>query len=167
MRLLFTIWLALIGIGLVVLWDYSNKPGLAALAPEFWPSNTSLKHDPKAANLLMFVLPNCPCSKSSLGELNQIIAKTNGKINVKIISVTPEDQEADRFGARTSGQVLLYDKQGKLVFSGGITSARGHFGDSFGKSAIISFINHNHLEHKSTPVFGCALKDYHDNPRTN
>jgi len=36
--------------------------------------------------------------------------------------------EAGRFHAMTSGQTVLYDAGGRLLFSGGITGSRGHYG---------------------------------------
>jgi hypothetical protein len=67
--------------------------------------------------------------------------------------------EARRFRARTSGQTVLYDAEGRLLFSGGITMARGHAGDNAGRSAIISLVNEQVSEQAETPVFGCPLFD--------
>jgi hypothetical protein len=61
------------------------------------------------------------------------------------------------FPASTSGQVFLYDEEGRLRFSGGITVARGHEGDSAGAAAIVSFVNHGHLGRATTRVFGCPI----------
>ncbi|HEY6421580.1 MAG TPA: hypothetical protein VIX59_21490 [Candidatus Binataceae bacterium] len=36
---------------------------------------------------------------------------------------------------------MLYDRRGRLLFSGGITGARGHFGDNAGVSAIVALID--------------------------
>lgn len=47
-------------------------------------------------------------------------------------------QEAKRFGARTSGLVVLYSARGKLLFAGGVTGSRGHEGDNLGLSALKS-----------------------------
>jgi hypothetical protein len=65
--------------------------------------------------------------------------------------------EAQRFRSLTSGQTVLYDKNGKLLFSGGMTAARGHEGDNAGRSAIVSILNEGKSELVNTPVFGCAL----------
>jgi len=65
--------------------------------------------------------------------------------------------EARRFGARTSGQVLLYDCRRRLVFSGGITAFRGHSGDNDGRDAIVSVVRGQSPRFRTTPVFGCAL----------
>lgn len=52
---------------------------------------------------------------------------------------------------------MLYDSQGKLLFSGGITSGRGQGGDNAGRAAIVSLLTENEAKQKATPVFGCPL----------
>ena len=77
-------------------------------------------------------------------------------------------REARRFGAATSGQTLLYDAGGALLFSGGITAARGHAGDNAGRSELVSLLNRGRSDrtrtlnlgqsvHDATSVFGCPL----------
>jgi hypothetical protein len=51
-----------------------------------------------------------------------------------------DEAEADLFSAQASGQTMLYDASGKLLFSGGITASRGHSGDNAGSSSIVSFV---------------------------
>src|SRR5215472_11422328 len=67
--------------------------------------------------------------------------------------------EARRFGATTSGQVLLYDGAGRLMFRGGITSARGHEGDNVGRARIAALLAHSDATPRQSPVFGCPLVD--------
>jgi hypothetical protein len=67
--------------------------------------------------------------------------------------------EARRFGAATSGQTVLYDAAGRLLFSGGITSARGHAGDSAGRTAILALLHREMPERTTSAVFGCSLFD--------
>jgi len=67
--------------------------------------------------------------------------------------------EARMFNAATSGQTVLYNTQGQLLFSGGITGSRGHFGDNAGQSAIIAIVNAQVPKLTETAVFGCALFD--------
>lgn len=173
--------------GLAILWDYANKPGLPAHAPKSWPDKTSLGRHSTFSTLVMFANPHCDCSEASIGELNNIMAKVDNRLSVIIVFVTPKsassslanmglwssaqlipgaqvilDQgalEADHFGAQTSGQVLLYDPQGQLIFSGGITRGRGRIGNNLGRNTIISFINNHQLTTQSAPVFGCVLID--------
>jgi hypothetical protein len=65
--------------------------------------------------------------------------------------------EASRFGAETSGHTLLFDRDGRLLFSGGITEFRGHVGDNTGERAIESLINGRAPARTATSVLGCAL----------
>ncbi len=68
-----------------------------------------------------------------------------------------EGIEARLFNAATSGQTVLYDTRGQLLFSGGVTGSRGHFGDNAGQGAIISIVNAEMPEQTETSVFGCPL----------
>jgi len=65
--------------------------------------------------------------------------------------------EATRFGVITSGQTVLYDPSGALLFSGGITGARGHAGDNAGRASLVSLLNQGKTDLSSTSVFGCPL----------
>jgi hypothetical protein len=121
--------------------------------------------------------------------LNHIVARCPGKADVEVLAVIPSGaekqwieaplmqraraipgvrvrlddgaRESRRVGVETSGHVLLYDAEGRLRFSGGITPARGHVGDSAGSDAIISILNGERIAPgqaaMETDVFGCAL----------
>jgi hypothetical protein len=65
--------------------------------------------------------------------------------------------EARLFASHTSGQTILYDGNGCLLFSGGITSGRGHSGDNAGRDSIIALVNGGKGERGQTSVFGCSL----------
>lgn len=65
--------------------------------------------------------------------------------------------EARRFGAVTSGQTMAYSPRGDLVFSGGITKARGHFGESAGRATLVSLARGEAATPHRPPVFGCLL----------
>lgn len=65
--------------------------------------------------------------------------------------------EARLFNAATSGQTILYNTHGQLLFSGGVTGSRGHFGDNAGQGAIVSILNAEVPERTETSVFGCPL----------
>jgi hypothetical protein len=135
--------------------------------------------------LVMAVHPYCPCSRASLGELALLMTRLHGRISACVLFYKPQgfseawektdlwqsaaaipgvavlrDEgglEAFRFGALTSGQTMVYDVSGSLLFSGGITSSRGHLGDNAGFEAIVSSVLHGREERASTPVFGCLL----------
>jgi hypothetical protein len=75
---------------------------------------------------------------------------------VKIL-IDREGVEASHFGAFTSGQVALYDQKGCLVYSGGITGARGHRGDNPGEQAVIAAVNQGARSLRQSSVYGCPL----------
>ena len=72
---------------------------------------------------------------------------------------------AKAYGVATSGQTLLFDCAGKLVFKGGITASRGHEGQSAGRDTIEEFVLHGRLPTRESPVFGCALGDLGYTPK--
>jgi hypothetical protein len=82
---------------------------------------------------------------------------------VKVIA--DDGVEAQRFNAMTSGQTVLYDADGHLLFSGGITGSRGHSGDNAGRSAIVSLLFTGESDQAKTSVFGCPLFDTHSECR--
>jgi hypothetical protein len=178
-------WAIAVAIGIVVVLRYSATPGAAASAPSQWPSDSKLRRSPGFPTLVMLVHPRCSCSRASLGELAEIMTKVRGAVRAHVLFVNPPDtppgwdegdlrsraesiagvtvttddaaREAARFGAVTSGQTLVYDRDGKLVFSGGITAARGHTGDNVGRASVLSTLNGMIAQAQGTPVFGCAL----------
>lgn len=77
------------------------------------------------------------------------------------VSVTRDEggREADLFNVSSSGETLLYDAQGRLRFSGGITTGRGHSGASEGRDAITALLTRGAAARSETPVFGCSMRD--------
>ena len=72
--------------------------------------------------------------------------------------VVDDGREARLFGAATSGQTMVYGRNGHLLFSGGITAARGHYGDNAGASAIGALLEQPTPQSgRKTAVYGCAL----------
>jgi hypothetical protein len=190
-RVLFTrvffyaLWLSAIGTGIVMVLDYENASGSVGNSPKQWISGTSIPLDPAHDTLIMFAHPRCPCTRASLGELNRLLAQSNGRITAHVLFFRPPNYPADwtrtelwrtaaaipgvmvqddindavarKFGAETSGYVLFYNPQGQLLFRGGITGSRGHAGDNLGESAIISLAMGKPANVTQTPVYGCSL----------
>lgn len=182
-----TLWLLIVGIGLSVLLSYENTPGIAAKPLASWPADSQIQRAPGRATLVMLVHPHCPCSRASINELALLMAQSQGRLAAYVLFlklagfsegwektdlwqsaagipgvkpiVDDDGVEARRFHATTSGQTVLYDAEGRLLFSGGITIARGHAGDNAGRSAIVSLVNAKLAEQTETPVFGCPLFD--------
>lgn len=181
------LWLGLVCGGTMLMARYSDTPGPTAAAPALWPRRSEIPVDPSRPTLLMFVHPHCPCSRASLGELDQLLAEVSNPPKVLVVFVKPTGTAADwadtdlwrsassirgvttyldnngveaqRFGAQTSGQTLLYDRKAKLCFQGGITVARGHAGDNPGRTSLRELLQNGRAEQVQTPVYGCALFD--------
>jgi hypothetical protein len=180
-----TLWLLLVVTGLSILWSYENAPGVGAKPPKSWPSKSHIQRATDRATLVMLVHPHCPCTRASIGELALLMAHSQGQLTAYVLFLKPpgfSDEwektdlwqsaasipgvnvliddggaEALRFDAVTSGQTMLYDADGRLLFSGGITGSRGHAGDNAGRSSIISLLNTGTAERAETFVFGCQL----------
>jgi hypothetical protein len=181
----FVVWALAVAAGTVVLWSYQNRPGPAAAAPAAWPPSSSMPRPAGRPVLVMALHPQCPCSHATIAELERLIAQAAVRPAAHLLFVAPPEvddtwvrsglwetasripgvkltrddgREARRFGARVSGQVLVYDGAGVLQFSGGITSSRGHEGDNAGRDAITALLAGR--PHAATAfVFGCLLFD--------
>jgi hypothetical protein len=66
-------------------------------------------------------------------------------------------REAARFGATTSGFVMLFDESGSCRYAGGITVSRGHAGPSAGGDRLAELLRGAASQASEMPVFGCRL----------
>ncbi len=180
------LWLAGIATGLKTLWRYEATPGNSGEAPARWPKESQLPLASDRATLVMLAHPRCPCTRASVDELAGLMTRLQGRVRAHVLFARPAGQpddrtettlwraaaaipgvsvrrddggsEARRFAAETSGQVVLYDPEGRLLFSGGITALRGHAGDNAGSHAIAALLEGARVETARTPVLGCALE---------
>jgi hypothetical protein len=181
---LLLVWAAAICVGGMRLWRYSGTPGLAAASARLlWPQHIPLRPAPQGITLVVSLHPKCPCSRATVSELARLMTRGNAEAFALFVRPhgLPEGWErtdlwdaaaaipgvtvvtdhegawSTRFGAMTSGQICAFDGQGHLLFSGGITPARGHMGDNAGSDAIAELIAGRQPLRASSPVFGCAL----------
>jgi hypothetical protein len=68
-----------------------------------------------------------------------------------------DGEEAKRFGAATSGYMLLYDARGTLLFRGGVTVSRGHEGDNEGFDNLVVALRSGRRARTPSRVFGCGI----------
>jgi hypothetical protein len=179
------VWMLFVGGGLRMMQAYDNSPGIRAAAPTMWPADSQISRQAAVPTLVMIVHPHCPCSRASIGELALLMAELPRPVNANVLFIKPlgfsekweqtdlwesaamipgvkvgidnEGDEARLFGSQTSGQVMLYDSNGQLIFKGGITASRGHSGDNDGRRAIVSLLTQQQGATAETPVFGCPL----------
>ena len=178
-------WLVATASGMSLIWDYEYSPGDPAMAPARWPAQSGLERSPGRATLVMMAHPHCPCTRASIRELARLMAQVQDRLTAHVLIVRPpgapdsweqtdlwrsaaeipgvdvvrddDGAEMGRFGALTSGQVVLYDASGRLRFAGGITASRGHEGDNVGRDAIVALMTGAGNAPHATPVYGCAL----------
>jgi hypothetical protein len=178
-------WLLTIGTGMGMLWKYADTPGPPADAKAMWPAGASFTRDARGPVLVLFLHPQCPCSRATINELARLLAGAPAPAAIDALVYRPVNADAgwERtdlwdsaaalrgvhvmtdvggaqarvFGALVSGQTLLYRATGALRFSGGITGARGHEGDNPGRTALTSILAGGHPAALRTPVFGCYL----------
>lgn len=181
------LWSAAVIAGIQRIWSYEGTPGSQLSAPATWPGSSLVSVDHERATLMMFVHPLCACTRASLTELREALDAMDRAPAVWIVMLSPQgilkewDQSsianianripeativtdvdgraADRFGASTSGHVVVYDREGSLVFSGGITGARGHIGNNDGRRGLIAAVHGTRDHAHEHPIFGCGLHD--------
>jgi hypothetical protein len=141
-------WLVAVGTGTFLLMAYANTPGKAGAVSVHWPEASRVSRDKAKPTLIMFMHPHCPCSRASVGELALLMAHCQGRVDAHVLFVQPpgmttdwvetdtwrsasqipgvtvardgNEREAQLFGVETSGDTVLYDSQGRLLFHGGI-----------------------------------------------
>jgi len=177
-------WGVVVLSGIFYLGAYAAKPGDLGAPPVRWPAESRIELDGRRPALVMFLHPRCICSRASLGELAYIMDRCRDRVSVHAVllgtpvldRLGPSEIEQDlagladvhvyrdlggtearRFRVATSGHVLVYDGRGRLIFSGGITAARGHRGDNYGREAVLDRILNRDGGRSGSPVFGCPL----------
>ena len=148
-----------------------------------WPKESALQRHAGLPQLVLVAHPHCPCVRASLVELQRL--RASRPVPLLVVFVKPrgcpdgweqtelwrEAQalpgtevycdragcEAKRLGAVTSGQVYAYDAQGRLIYRGGVTPARGHEGRSRGLAELEAALDGGAAVRDSTPVYGCPL----------
>lgn len=180
-------WMGAVGAGIERIWNYASTPGMSSSAPRAWPGSSLISPHAGRATLVMFVHPRCSCTRASLQELQGILNRSRAAPAVWILLLDPLSAgsdwdrtpiadaarrignatvvtdavgaEAARFGASTSGHVVIYDSSGRLQFSGGITGARGHVGDNDGRRSVLTLLRNDQAHLHRHPVFGCGFHD--------
>jgi len=181
------LWCAAVVTGFLLLMQYENTAGPVRAAPPQWPTASRVPRDPHRPTLICLLHPHCPCSRAASGELARILTLCADQVAVQVLFWSPADGdehwargglwdavaaipgvtvrrdpggvEARLLGAMTSTQALLYGADGKLLFRGGLTAARGQAGGHPGQDALVAWIKDGAAAVRETPVYGCPLQD--------
>lgn len=178
------LWLLACIAGLVALWRYKTTPADDGSPPTRWPADSAIARVAGQPTLFMLVHPRCPCSRASLSELNQVMNRVRG-VTATVVFVLPDGAgdswlrgeswdrahqipgtrvlvdrggaEARRFRVSASGHTLLYGSDGELLYSGGVTGARGHEGDNAGRRQLLARLTEGAGDPARSRVYGCGL----------
>ncbi len=176
------IWGVMVVALMLLFTAYTSRPGESGTPTRAWPKISELKGATDRPTLALFVDPVCPCSQATLANLERCLALCGQPPETKIVLVhappglvpegvvarlatvphvglawDPQGLEAARFGVKTSGEVLVFQQDGSLAFSGGITPERGHAGDSSGIDAIVKISAGKPITEHTSSVYGCPL----------
>lgn len=153
------VWMCGLFVAMAGLWRYKLTPGPgSSTTPAAWPAESRLQVRPHTPTLVLFAHPMCACTRATLSELRAMLPRFGDRITAKVVFLEPagaavdwtqsetwksaaeipnlgviadrDGREASLFGATTSGHVVLFSRTGRLLFSGGVTPARGHVGGS-------------------------------------
>lgn len=179
-------WLLFVGGGFLLMLNHAFAPATAAASPPgLWPHSAPLPEIQGLPRLVMFMHPRCPCTRASVQQLRLIAEHSRRPLDILIVVLDSEKlprnamegksvrEAADirgavvlrdrngaaaaQFAAAASGHLVLYDPEGKLVYSGGITPSRGHAGETPASHAILSYLRSGRKTLPAGPVFGCPL----------
>ncbi len=179
-------WALAVAAGFVCLFNYQTSAGPSGQIPIAFPASSRIEHNTGQQTLIMFAHARCPCTRASVGELAKIMAKLQNQVRAYVLFHVPETKdrqwaetdlaakaiaipgvqvmhdkgglETRRFHVKTSGHVLLYDRRGRLSFTGGITGARGHHGDNAAGRELFARVTQNRsMEPTEHVVFGCPI----------
>jgi hypothetical protein len=181
------LWIAAAVGGSIYMFVYESRPAARSAVAQVWPERLGLARNAGGFSLVMAVHPKCSCTRASVAELNKLMLGWGGRVHAVALVTKPFElpdlwsesdvtarlreipnvevvrdlggAKSDAFGARSSGQTLLYDAEGRLVFEGGITAFRGHEGPSVGGEALKQIVAGAAVASRHSKVFGCSLKD--------
>ena len=184
-----SLWLIVCLIGSYFAMTYEFRGGAMGTTPLSWPSESHLAREPRVNTVVAFLHPRCPCSRATVAQLLRTLAAHPGSSLLVPVFVPAEPAaagpwmesdtvrmiraalpqavivadrggtEAERFGALTSGTILVYDARGQRIFQGGITDRRGGEGDNPGLRQLARTLSGAHKLGKqdTSPVFGCPI----------
>ena len=180
-------WLIATAAGMAWLVVYSQTPGDTGTAALTWPGGDAVSRNGGKPTLVLALHPACNCSQATLEQLERLTASGPGAFDVVVLFAGYDGLPADadvigpvlarhrnirriddrgaaiarRFGALTSGHALLYDEDGRLRFSGGLTRGRGEAGDSVPLAYLRAWAAGTRPAGAATfSVFGCALASH-------
>jgi hypothetical protein len=178
-------WCACAIPGWGALLQHAYQPAATEEGVAGWPAGAHPQPPWSGCRVVVFAHPFCPCTRATLNKLNESLRRIPGATFVQVVFVTAglsaadvsespllatarrlsgvdvqldeTGNEAQRFGAKISGEVLAFDGRGRRLFHGGLTSARGHEGESASQQQLERILCGTSGESYTAPVYGCSL----------
>lgn len=179
-------WLMFLALGLAMMAGFAYSPGAIRDAGPVWPGGMTFAPAGDRPTLVAALHPRCTCSVATVRELSRLFSAAEVQPQIEILLYRPnraaegwdrtafdeelrriprvtvrgdvEGKQARAFGMLTSGDVALFTSDGHLRFRGGVTSARGHEGESEGGRRLQRALAESHSAPGAIPVFGCPLE---------
>jgi hypothetical protein len=183
-------WLAACAIGAYLAMRHEFEPGRLDALRCGWPADTILESNPGKITVVVFLHPRCVCTAATVKQLlcalrsqpqvvliavvftpgdaesagawddGEYVRMIRAGVSNACVFQDREGAEAGKFGAATSGTILVFDGEGRETFRGGITNRRGGEDVNPGLRRFCSALNGDQAnEHENpTPVFGCPLQ---------
>ena len=118
-------WVVAVVFGLRALLNYETAPGRVGAVPQTWPATLKIQRASDRPTLIMLAHPHCPCTRASMEELAQVMARVQGKVAAYVLFYKPrhpsriggsepdwENTELRRAAAKIPGVIVLSDVDG-------------------------------------------------------
>jgi len=117
-------WVVAVAFGLRVLLNYESAPGRVGAVPQSWPATSQIPRANDRPTLIMMAHPRCPCTRASMNELAQVMARVQGKITAYVLFYKPrgpsrpgggddwEHTDLRQSAAQIPGVIVLSDVDG-------------------------------------------------------
>src|SRR3954468_7731105 len=80
-----TVWVGCMVTGFALLQNYASTPGAARVPREDATALVAKFRQPTHGLVVIAVHPLCPCTEASLGELGDLLARSNGQCDAVIL----------------------------------------------------------------------------------
>ena len=185
-RLMGALWAMSLVTALGAVHWYGATPGTAGVTPSRWPDGSMVGLSEREATVVVFVHPECVCTPATIENLRGVLQDHHAAVYVVASGPAVEESddvrptrwaarlgatlvrdgdgvEARAMGARVSGHVVVAARDGRILFSGGVTPGRGHVGACDGLRRCALALERaeggSESEMARASVFGCDLFD--------
>ena len=89
-------WVVAVAFGLRALLNYESAPGKVGAVPRTWPETSKIQRANDRPTLIMLAHPHCPCTRASVEELAQVMARVQSKVTAYVLFYKPRGPSSPR-----------------------------------------------------------------------